>query len=350
MKLFKKDNSPYWHYRFMVNGKRYRGTTKRTSQSEANRVMMAEYNKVMNRRQHGEKPEITLQDACNLTVATVEGRTAESYQYATNKLLGLTKAFEGRWALNPDRYLSSLSDDDLDDHRLARQEEGVKPNTINLELRFLKRVNNLCRKRHKANPDLDFQMLKGFVKSRSLSTEEERAVIAYCLEKETEHKAGAWQKAHDLFVYLIDTGVRLGEALGIEWADIDMQRRVIDNWNYKTGKAIFVPISDRLHEVLSRNHAQPQPFVSMDKAVKNLREAIGAMCPSSRRVLAEKGKATIHSCRDTYATRLLNNGMPLDKVSHLLGHATLQQTQKYAKYAKQPTADEARVILNQNAV
>ncbi|MCG7520551.1 tyrosine-type recombinase/integrase [Ruegeria sp. Ofav3-42] len=72
------------------------------------------------------------------------------------------------------------------------------------------------------------------------------------------------------------------------------------------------------------------------------------MCPSSKRVLAEKGSATIHSCRDTYATRLLNNGMPLDKVSFLLGHATLQQTQKYAKYAKRPAADEARAILNQN--
>ncbi len=348
MKLFKKDDSPYWHYRFMVNGKRHRGTTKRTSQSEANRVMMTEYNKVMDMRQHGEKPEISMQDACNLTVASVEGRTAESYQYATNKLLGITAAFAGRWALDPNRYLSSLTDGDLDDHRLARKEEGMKPNTINLELRFLKRVNNFCKKRHKTNPDLDFQMQKGFVKSRSLSSQEERAVIAYCLEKEAEHGAGAWQKAHDLFVYLIDTGVRLGEALGVEWADIDLQQRVIDNWNHKTHKAIFVPISDRVYDVLSRLHNQPQPFVSMDKAVKNLREAIATMCPSSKRVLAEKGGATIHSCRDTYATRLLNNGMPLDKVSFLLGHATLQQTQKYAKYAKRPAADEARAILNQN--
>lgn len=349
MNLFKKDESPYWHYRFMVNGKRYRGTTKRTSQGDANRVMMVEYNKVMDRRQHGEKPEITLRDACALTVASVEGRTAESYRYATNKLLGLTSAFDGRWALDPERLLSSLTDDDLDDHRIARQDEGMKPNTINVELRFLKRVNNLCRKRHKTSPDLDFQMQKGFVKSRSLSVEEERAVIAYCLEKEADHEGGAWQKAHDLFLYLIDTGVRLGEALDVEWPDIDLDKRLIDNWNQKTGKAIFVPISDRVHEVLSRLSNQPQPFVSMDRAVKNLREAIRFMCPSSKRVLAEKGKPTIHSCRDTYATRLLNNGMPLEKVSHLLGHASLQQTQKYARFAKRPAADEARAILNRTA-
>lgn len=346
MNLYRRDRSPYYHYRFNVNGKEYRGSTKRKTQSEANRVMMAEYKKIMDVRLHGEKPEITLRNACALTVASVEGRTSESYQYASNKLLGLTPAFQGRWALDPERYLSSLSDDDLDDHRMARQEEGMKPNTINVELRFLKRVNNLCRKRHRTAPDLEFKMQKGFVKCRSLSEAEERAVLAYCLEKEAKYREGAWQKAHDLFVYLIDTGVRLGEALAVEWPDIDLKEREIDNYNFKTGKSVFVPISDRVHNMLRKRQNQDRPFEAMDRAIKNLREAISAMCVSSERVLKEKGKATIHSCRDTYATRMLNKGMRLEEVSHLLGHSTVQQTQKYAKFANRPTAARAREILN----
>ncbi len=346
MNLYKRDRSPYYHYRFNVNGKEYRGSTKRKDKQSANRVMMAEYNKIMDISQHGEKPEITLKDACTLTVGSVEGRTKESYQYATNKLLGLTAAFQGRWALGPERHLSSLTDDDLDDHRMARQEEGMRPNTVNLELRFLKRVNNYCRKRFRTNPDLDFRMLKGFAKCRSLSISEERAVIAYCLEKEAEFGEGAWQKAHDLFIYLIDTGVRLGEALAVEWPDIDLNEKEIDNYNFKTGKSVFVPISDRVAEMLSRLQEQDRPFTSMDRAVKNLREAIRVMCPSTHRVLNEKGKATIHSCRDTYATRMLNKGMRLEEVSHLLGHATVQQTQKYAKFANRPVAAKARVYLN----
>ncbi|MEW2914998.1 tyrosine-type recombinase/integrase [Leisingera sp. JC11] len=59
-----------------------------------------------------------------------------------------------------------------------------------------------------------------------------------------------------------------------------------------------------------------------------------------------KGKATLHSCRDTYATRMLNRGMRLEEVSHLLGHATVTQTQKYAKFAKRDVADRAREIMN----
>ncbi|MES0828123.1 hypothetical protein [Ruegeria sp. SCP11] len=43
---------------------------------------------------------------------------------------------------------------------------------------------------------------------------------------------------------------------------------------------------------------------------------------------------------------MLNNGMRLEEVSHLLGHATIVQTQKYAKFAKKEVADKARQMLN----
>ena len=93
---------------------------------------------------------------------------------------------------------------------------------------------------------------------------------------------------------------------------------------------------------------QPQPFMRMDRTVKNLRKAITECCPSSPRVLATQGKATVHSCRDTYATRISNKGLRLEDVSHLLGHSTVVQTQKYAKFSKREMADKARALLNEN--
>ena len=35
--------------------------------------------------------------------------------------------------------------------------------------------------------------------------------------------------------------------------------------------------------------------------------------------------------RDTYATRMLDRGMPLKELSGLLGHSSLKQTEKYAR-------------------
>ncbi|MBR9852565.1 MAG: site-specific integrase [Rhodobacteraceae bacterium] len=349
MHTFKRANSPYFWYEFKINGRKHRGSTKRKDKAGANRVMMAEYNRLMDIRQHGEKPEISLLDAFQTTVDSVSGATKDSYQNSKNKLLGLRPRFQsaGLWSLDGNRLLSDLTDDDLEDHLQARSDEGFAQNSTNIEIRFMKRACNICRKRYKVNHDLTFVMPKGFVKCRSLTNEEEEKVIAYCLSKVDQYEdAVAWQKAHDLFVYLIDTGVRLREATRVEWADIDLQERMIDNWNHKTKKAVFVPISDRLYDVLYRLHNRPQPFETMDRATKNLRKAISECCPSSQRVLSEKGKATIHSCRDTYATRMLNSGMRLEEVSHLLGHATVQQTQKYAKFAKRDVAQKARAMLN----
>ncbi|MEW2915506.1 tyrosine-type recombinase/integrase [Ruegeria sp. ANG10] len=316
--------------------------------------MMAEYHRIMDIRQHGEKPEVTLRDAFQHCVDSVKDKakaTHDSYQNSMNKLLGLRERFQGLWTLDQGRFMSDLSDDDLEDHLQARLDEGFSQNSINIEVRFMKRAWNLCRKKHKVNHDITFVLPKGFVKCRSLSEAEERTVIDYCIAKQTEFpEASAWSKAHDLFIYLIDTGVRLREATLVDWGAIDMRERYIDNYNFKTKKEVFVPISDRLFEVLSSLQNQPQPFVSMDRAIKNLRRAITECCPSSPRVLVTQGKATIHSCRDTYATRMLNNGMRLEEVSHLLGHATIVQTQKYAKFAKKEVADKARQMLNARKV
>jgi integrase/recombinase XerD len=40
-------------------------------------------------------------------------------------------------------------------------------------------------------------------------------------------------------------------------------------------------------------------------------------------------KFTIHTFRHTFATQLLLNGVPLNQVSFLLGHANLETTMKY---------------------
>lgn len=163
--------------------------------------------------------------------------------------------------------------------------------------------------------------------------------------REVREDAEGWRKAHDLFIYLVDTGVRLSEALDIEWADINMKERLIENYAKKVDGWAFLPISDRVFEMLQRRHNQPRPFHQMDRAVKNLRSAITASTDNSRRVLAQKGKATVHSLRDTYATRMLNEGLSLGEVGYLLAHKSLTTTQKYARYENVRVAEKARKAL-----
>jgi integrase len=64
-------------------------------------------------------------------------------------------------------------------------------------------------------------------------------------------------------------------------------------------------------------------------------------------VVTEKGgKVTIHTLRHTFATRLVQNGVSLAKVSKLLGHASITTTEIYAHLAPNEASEEAMRVLN----
>ncbi|MBD3755907.1 MAG: site-specific integrase [Gammaproteobacteria bacterium] len=347
MQLYERENSPYWWYRFSVNGSPVRGSTRRPLKdiNGARRVMLKEYEKALNQVQFGEKPEISLQDAMEQTVASVEGATWYAYRTAMRRALG-TDRFKGKgyYHFNPDMKLSALNQVMLDDHLLARRKEGWKNNTIINEVRFIQRMYNMMRRKYACNPDLEFQKPKPFHKTRYLSYQEEEEVLASI--KEDFGNSAYAERAYDLFIILVDTGARVNEACDIDWGSIDMTNRLIEIYRPKTDILSLVPMSDRVYEMLKRRQNLPQPFMQMTKTVIYLNKKISAVCNRNKRIVAQRGKATAHSLRDTFATRMVSKGMSLQKVARLLGHSSTKMTEKYAQLEDQDVMEEARKILN----
>ncbi|MCI0559860.1 MAG: site-specific integrase, partial [Nitrososphaera sp.] len=64
-------------------------------------------------------------------------------------------------------------------------------------------------------------------------------------------------------------------------------------------------------------------------------------------VVREKGgKVTIHTFRHTFASRLVQAGVSLAKVSKLLGHSSVTTTEIYAHLAPNEVSEEAVEVLN----
>jgi hypothetical protein len=160
--------------------------------------MALAYETKMNIRQFGVKPDITLREAMDRCVKSVTGATKDSYIIMQRKWLGETAKGKTIWHLNGDMLLAHLSQGDLDDHRSEREEEGLKANSINIETRFIQRTVNLVSKRFATPDDLDFTKLRGFIKTRFL-TDEEQALIASRLTA----KGPSYAKADD-FPHLPD--------------------------------------------------------------------------------------------------------------------------------------------------
>ncbi len=359
MNLYKRPESKFWHYYFSHKDVKYRGSTNRpiTDKAGALKVLNAEYQKVLDNIQFGVRQEITLAEAMKATIESVQGNTRRSYANSRDSLLGLG-FFEGldRWSFDGSRSMSSLKQRDLTDHRLNRRNETtrrgdqLRANSINIEIRFLRRVYNFARMDLEAasTPDLKFPQLDGFEKHRYITLDEEGAILKALTPKKTNHPESgiAHRKAHDLYVTLVDTGISLGEGLGLRWNQCDMHKLQLEIRRQKTKTPCLVPISDRLLEVLHRNHNQPSPLQSMSRAVRILRETISEVCNTDEHQVAELGGATIHSLRDTFATRQVSKGLSLYEVSKMIGHLNTSMTKKYAHLETTSVVDKARANLN----
>ena len=344
MRLIKREGSPFWWYDFSLNGVRYKASTKRgfDEKEAAQSVLAVEYNKLLNKQQFGTKPEITVKDAFDRVLKTVEGKTRSSYELCGRKWLGEEwVGGEGKWALPKGLPMSKLTQDHLDDHRSERMGEGLRPNSVNVEIRVMQLVYNASERRFACTPDLEFTKLRGFVKTRFLSDWEVSQIIAELSQHHTE----SYRKALAFFLFLKGTGARLGEGLNARWADLNMSKRQFEVYRIKTKSLSLVPLPDETLNVLRGLHNQKAPFMEMTRAIKVLRRAIDKVCNVDDRVIAQRGKATIHSIRDTYGSKLVSEGMSLHELAKLLGHSTAAMSAKYGHLESSDVVEKARRML-----
>lgn len=128
-------------------------------------------------------------------------------------------------------------------------------------------------------------------------------------------------------VFLLHTGCRRNEALGVTWEDIDLNKGqiVIRGQVGKMGKRRTIPINDALHAVLTVWHGPKQG---------RLFPAYGSnqISMKFRRWVREVGLPigiSLHSLRATFACHLIKNGVDIYTVSRLLGHSSVKVTEKH---------------------
>jgi integrase len=170
-----------------------------------------------------------------------------------------------------------------------------------------------------------------------------------------------------LAVFLLDTGGRYGEGAGVPWDVCDLSKRSINLYRDKVGNEGEIRMTVRLHEALLRrwNTRDPQnPYIfaagisgprgaaaakdqARGYAVSGIRRALERAGLNAKHLVARFGKATpAHTLRHTFASRLVQAGMSLQKVAYLLGHADVSTTQIYAHLVPSDTAAEAAAILD----
>ena len=130
--------------------------------------------------------------------------------------------------------------------------------------------------------------------------------------------------ARDLFVFQCYTGMGFSDMQAFKLSDCrsDGDRWLLAKQRVKTGVTYYIQLLPQALSVVQKyGGVMPQVVGQVyNRALKDL----AAMAGIQKRV-------TSHVARHTFATWMLHEEVPIERVAKMLGHSNIRQTQRYAK-------------------
>ncbi len=328
--IYKHKDSPYFWVSFTdASGRRTRKSSGTANRKEAEAIL-AKWKLEAHRAQHwDEEPERTFDDLMleYLNETMPNRRSGESRVLSTVRPL---------YDYFSKKALNEITSFDVRAYIRKRTQQGRAPGTINKEVGLLSAAFNHAVREwgwRVDNPAEGQKMDEPEGRIRWITREEAELLIG---EAERTGKA---PHLGDFIRLALHTGMRCGEILGLEWSRVDLWNGLIhlDGIHTKTGKRRAVPMNAVARQAMhSRARfraahcpASPWVFCKIDgDRLKNVRRSFQNAC---RRAGIEDFR--IHDLRHTCAAWLVSVGVPLAEVRDLLGHRTIQMTERYAHLA-----------------
>lgn len=237
------------------------------------------------------------------------------------------------------KTLGRISITKLTDTHLSRfikvRKEKVKDTTINRELRYLKVA-------------LRFALERGYIEAlpfriRMLKTPRKRILRVLTREQIRSLLDCADDPIiHGILLVSANTGLRLSEITHLTWEDIFWDEGKIavsskDDWSPKNHQERSIYIPDSLMGYFQdrwNSTGTPQDedwiFPSKTGGALNTHTLGGRIRTVFKKAgLYQKGCPTTHWLRSTYASTLLQNGIPIHAVKEILGHCSVTVTELY---------------------
>jgi integrase len=336
-----------YHYRFMLDGTRYQGSTKETTPSKAKQfeaMLMARIQ--MGQHQVSKSP--VLRDFAGKFIDH-QDKLETSGQLAP----ATVKCYKAGWRLLSATPIAGFRLDRIGTADAAELTFPGGPSNANTALRTLSRMLSYA---------CELNLLRAAPRIHLLEEVSRQAII----EPGIENLLLEYAPDHLglVLVIMMDCGMRPEEVCRMRWEHIYWDRNVIVVTRGKSKKAKrFVVLSDRMRdELLVLKQANDSEWVfPSDGGKSGHASATGhrdnfnkAWTEMMRKVKARIQKdrlpplpddLVLYSARHTFATNFLAIGGDLAKLMMLMGHASITTTQKYLHPS---TADAAEFINRHN--
>lgn len=178
-------------------------------------------------------------------------------------------------------------------------------------------------------------------------TKEEATTLIKCMPDGFRH----------VVVFALATGLRRSNIINLEWSQVDMQRKVawIHPEDAKAGKAIGVALNDTACKVLRDQIGRHSRFVFVHTQARKI--AGGRKTAAVRKLRVDDNSAwntgkrragitdfRFHDLRHTWASWLVQAGVPLSALQEMGGWESIEMVQRYAHLSPSHLTEHARKI------
>jgi integrase len=331
--VFERDG--LWYIRFRYKGRRYRESTGSRRKSVATALLKKRIAEVQDSTFSPAGSRTKLKDLLALTVSNYRKNGRRSLDRLEDLHAHLARL------LGADTPADQIHER-IESYTTRRTEEGAKPGTINRELSALRRGFRLGVKHKRITTMPMFEMFdeRDYVRTGFPEPEEVERIIGELPDR-----------LKPVVRFLSESGWRLGEALGLQWRNIDQQAgeiridrkqtkgREIRIYPYGENPTLKAMLEERreITKTWSEEHAALVPHVFWYPGTDEKGELVARPHQLQRTSLeikkaAERAKCahiTAHDLRRYVARNLIRSGVEESVAMKLLGHKTASVFKRY---------------------
>lgn len=233
----------------------------------------------------------------------------------------------------------------LEKLKKVMRDGGQSPRSIEYALAVVRQTFNVAKKLKiysGENPmsDVDSPKIDNG-RMRFLTRDEAEQLLNYLKTKSID--------VYDMTLLSLHAGLRFGEIASLTWADVDIERKVLTIRDAKAGSRYAFLTEQASAMLKNRPQGKTSDYVfqgrkgkvnrisqTFIKAVDVLKLNDGIDDP--------RLKICFHSCRHSYASWMIEQGIDLYTVQKLLGHKTNTMTQRYAHLSESRLREAAATL------
>tara|TARA_Y100000591_G_C21814771_1_gene689998 strand:- start:532 stop:1653 length:1122 start_codon:yes stop_codon:yes gene_type:complete len=334
-----KDKTAYIRYR--INGKMFRKNIGKVTKTVARKIL-SQFETTLALKKLGicEPKNILLADVMNEYVEWAKNNQSKNTYLSKCRskknidVFLLTHVDEYKHTFQLHELTTSL----IEKYKQYRCAQHLNGASINKELNFISGLIKLANEWGYVIPNVTIRRYKEIQKSPRYFSHHE----IHQLQTKSSHYL------RQIIMIGLNTGMRIGEILHLEWKHVNMtQHHIIvantDSFHTKNRKDRMIPINSELQSyfnMLKNTFIHPstdQPTPRTKHQMKYVicqptGEPIASVKKSFRRLLKRLNiqNASIHTLRHTFASNCVMNGVDLYTVKEFLGHQRISTTEIYA--------------------